>query len=119
MQGGYSTGPRPRSAHQYPVAPVGRMASAGGGRSEGPRGVSVVGGGGQLYEPVVGGEQPPDQAQGDYRGGGGGGGEHQEHDDGLDQDGLQGSGTGEDEAGHGPGQEDQAGGLGGFDLRGE
>src|SRR5215813_2134995 len=80
---------------------------------------SVIGGGGQVQQPVVGGEQPPDQAQGDHCGGGGGGGKDQEHDDGLDQDGLQRSGTGQDEPGHGPGQEHQASGFGGFDLRGE
>src|SRR6516165_9181613 len=72
----------------------------------------------QVGQPVVGGEQPPDQAQRDHHGGGGGGREYQEHDDGLDQDGLQRGGTGEDEAGHGAGQEHQAGGLGGLDLRG-
>src|SRR5262249_33237209 len=81
--------------------------------------VSPVGGGGQVHQPVVGGEQPPDQAQRDHRGGGGGGGKDQEHHDGLDQDGLQGSGTGQDEPGHGAREEHQAGGFGGFDLRGE
>ena len=43
---------------------------------------------GQVHQAVVGGEQPPDQAQGDHHGGGRGGGEHQEHDDGLDKHGL-------------------------------
>src|SRR5215467_10208330 len=81
--------------------------------------VSVVGGGGQVHQPVVGGEQPPDQAQRDHHGGGGGGGEHQEHDHGLDQDRLQRGDTGEDEASHRPRQEDQAGGFGGLDLRGQ
>ena len=31
---------------------------------------------------------------------------HQEHDDGLDEDGLERGSVGEDEPGHGPGQED-------------
>src|SRR5262245_37158350 len=61
--------------------------------------VSAVGGSGQVHQPVVGREQPPDQAQGDYHRGGGGGGEDQEHDDRLDQDGLQRGGASEDEPG--------------------
>jgi hypothetical protein len=36
------------------------------------------------------GEQTPNQTEGNYHGGGGGGGEYQEHDHGLDEDGLQG-----------------------------
>jgi len=51
----------------------------------------VVGGGSQVHQPVVGGEQAPDQAQGDHYRGGGRGGQNEEHNDGLDQDGLQGA----------------------------
>lgn len=68
---------------------------------------------------MVWGEQAAGEAESDDRAGGGDGAEDEEHDHGLDHDGVDGVDAGEDEAGHGAGQEDQPDGFGGFDLGGQ
>ena len=61
-------------------------------------------------------EEASDEAESDDAGGRGHGAQDEEHDHGLDEHRIDGVDPGEDETGHGAGEEHESDGLGGLDL---